>query len=136
MLLPTPFYTTPDPGRAARRTIRPCSTPSTSTSFSTTIRPRTASRSRFDVLDALADNPRVIGIKESSGILHARRRYPFPLQVTAIQLVSGSDDMALDFMLWGATSLDLRPGELHGQGLLRSRPHFARRRPRQGAGAR
>lgn len=55
----------------------------------------------LDVLDALADHPRVIGIKESSGVLQravtiaARYR-------DRVQLVSGSDDIALDFMLWGA----------------------------------
>jgi 4-hydroxy-tetrahydrodipicolinate synthase len=57
----------------------------------------------FDVLDALADHPRVIGIKESSGSLQRAvaiaTRYK-----DRIQLVSGSDDIALDFMLWGADS--------------------------------
>ena len=56
-----------------------------------------------DVLDALADHPRVIGIKESSGVLQRAvtiaTRYK-----DRIQLVSGSDDIALDFMLWGAES--------------------------------
>ena len=55
----------------------------------------------FDILDALADDPRVIGIKESSGSLqraidiHARYN-------GRIDLISGSDDIALDFMFWGA----------------------------------
>ncbi|MDP9811492.1 4-hydroxy-tetrahydrodipicolinate synthase [Rhizobium tibeticum] len=55
----------------------------------------------FDILDALADDPRVLGIKESSGSLqraidiHAR-------YAGRIDLVSGSDDIALDFMFWGA----------------------------------
>jgi len=57
----------------------------------------------YDVLDALADHPRVIGIKESSGSLQRAigiaTRYK-----DRIQLVSGSDDIALDFMLWGADS--------------------------------
>ena len=57
----------------------------------------------FDIMDALADDPRVIGIKESSGVLqraidiHARYK-------GRIDLVSGSDDIALDFMFWGADS--------------------------------
>ncbi|TCU13698.1 4-hydroxy-tetrahydrodipicolinate synthase [Rhizobium sullae] len=57
----------------------------------------------FDILDALADDPRVLGIKESSGSLqraidiHARYK-------GRIELVSGSDDIALDFMFWGANS--------------------------------
>lgn len=57
----------------------------------------------FELMDALADDPRVIGIKESSGVLqravdiHARYK-------GRIDLVSGSDDIALDFMFWGADS--------------------------------
>ena len=57
----------------------------------------------WEALDALADHPRVIGIKESSGSLQRAigiaTRYKDKLQ-----LVSGSDDIALDFMLWGADS--------------------------------
>lgn len=55
----------------------------------------------FELLDALADHPRVIGIKESSGVLQRAigiaTRYK-----DRLQLVSGSDDIALDFMFWGA----------------------------------
>lgn len=55
----------------------------------------------FDVMDALADNPRVIGIKESSGVL--QRAIDIASRYEGrIQLVSGSDDIALDFMFWGA----------------------------------
>lgn len=57
----------------------------------------------FDVLDALAGNPRVIAIKESSGnllrALEINRRY-----ASDYQLSCGSDDQAFDFFLWGATS--------------------------------
>ncbi|HVI87791.1 MAG TPA: dihydrodipicolinate synthase family protein [Dongiaceae bacterium] len=57
----------------------------------------------FDVMDALADNPRVIGIKESSGnllrALEINRRYAGKLQLSC-----GSDDQAFDFFMWGATS--------------------------------
>lgn len=57
----------------------------------------------FNVLDALADNPRVLGIKESSGSLQRAigiaSRYEDHLQ-----LITGSDDIALDFMFWGAES--------------------------------
>jgi 4-hydroxy-tetrahydrodipicolinate synthase len=57
----------------------------------------------FDVLDAFVDNPRILGIKESSGnLLRAidiRSRYGDRYQVT-----NGSDDQTLDFYLWGATS--------------------------------
>ncbi|MBB3395032.1 4-hydroxy-tetrahydrodipicolinate synthase [Rhizobium sp. BK060] len=55
----------------------------------------------FDILDALADDPRVLGIKESSGSLQRaidiHARYD-----GRIDLISGSDDIALDFMFWGA----------------------------------
>ncbi|HVJ41027.1 MAG TPA: dihydrodipicolinate synthase family protein [Dongiaceae bacterium] len=57
----------------------------------------------FEVMDALADNPRVIGIKESSGnllrALEINRRYAGRLQLSC-----GSDDQAFDFFMWGATS--------------------------------
>lgn len=57
----------------------------------------------FEVMDALADNPRVIGIKESSGnLLRAigiAERYG-----SKYQLSCGSDDQAFDFFLWGAKS--------------------------------
>jgi 4-hydroxy-tetrahydrodipicolinate synthase len=55
----------------------------------------------WELLDALADHPRVIGIKESSGSLQRAigiaTRYK-----DRLQLISGSDDIALDFMFWGA----------------------------------
>lgn len=55
----------------------------------------------FELMDHFADNPRVIGIKESSGSVQRAigiaTRYGDKLQ-----LVIGSDDVALDFMLWGA----------------------------------
>ncbi len=57
----------------------------------------------YEALDALADNPRIIAIKESSGVLQRAigisSRY-----AGRIQLVSGSDDIAWDFMQWGADS--------------------------------
>jgi len=57
----------------------------------------------LQVLDAFIDNPRVIGIKESSGnLLRAidiRDRYG-----DRYQLANGSDDQTLDFYLWGASS--------------------------------
>ncbi|MBD9488135.1 dihydrodipicolinate synthase family protein [Ensifer sp. ENS11] len=57
----------------------------------------------WDVLDALADDPRIIGIKESSGSL--QRAIGIATRYEGrIQLVSGSDDIALDFMVWGADS--------------------------------
>lgn len=55
----------------------------------------------FEVMDALADNPRVIGIKESSGVIQ-RAIDIYSRYKGRINLISGSDDIALDFMLWGA----------------------------------
>ncbi|MBP1888032.1 dihydrodipicolinate synthase family protein [Sinorhizobium mexicanum] len=57
----------------------------------------------FELMDHFADNPRVIGIKESSGVL--QRAIDIASRYDGrIQLVSGSDDIALDFMFWGAES--------------------------------
>ncbi len=57
----------------------------------------------YEALDALADNPRIIGIKESSGVL--QRAIGISTRYSGrIQLVSGSDDIAWDFMHWGADS--------------------------------
>jgi 4-hydroxy-tetrahydrodipicolinate synthase len=57
----------------------------------------------YEALDALADNPRIIGIKESSGVM--QRAIGISTRYAGrIQLVSGSDDIAWDFMHWGADS--------------------------------
>ncbi|ULR47351.1 dihydrodipicolinate synthase family protein [Rhizobium sp. K102] len=57
----------------------------------------------FELMDHFADNPQVIGIKESSGVL--QRAIDIASRYEGkIQLVSGSDDIALDFMFWGAES--------------------------------
>lgn len=57
----------------------------------------------FSVLEALQDHPRVVAIKESSGDLlraiEIGEKYK-----GKIQLSCGSDDQALDFFLWGASS--------------------------------
>lgn len=56
-----------------------------------------------EVMEGLADDPRVLGIKESSGSLiraiEISQRYAGRLELSC-----GSDDQALDFFLWGATS--------------------------------
>ncbi len=68
----------------------------------------------WEVLDALADHPRVIGIKESSGSL--QRAIGIATRYTGrIQLVSGSDDIALDFMFWGADSWICGPANCMAQ---------------------
>lgn len=57
----------------------------------------------YGVLDAFKDNPRVIGIKESSGNL--LRAIEIGTKYNDhYQLSCGSDDQALDFFLWGASS--------------------------------
>lgn len=68
----------------------------------------------WEALDALADHPRVIGIKESSGSL--QRAIGIATRYAGrIQLVSGSDDIALDFMLWGADSWICGPANCMAQ---------------------
>lgn len=68
----------------------------------------------WEVLDALADEPRIIGIKESSGSL--QRAIGIATRYEGrIQLVSGSDDIALDFMLWGADSWICGPANCMGK---------------------
>lgn len=57
----------------------------------------------FSVLEAFKDNDRVIGIKESSGNL-LRAIEIGGTYKDHFQLSCGSDDQALDFFLWGATS--------------------------------
>ncbi|CAH0316754.1 4-hydroxy-tetrahydrodipicolinate synthase [Pseudomonas frederiksbergensis] len=57
----------------------------------------------YSVLDALKDHERVIGIKESAGNL-LRAVEIGENYKGKIQLSCGSDDQALDFFLWGATS--------------------------------
>ena len=68
----------------------------------------------FELMDHFADNPRVIAIKESSGVLQRAidivSRYE-----GRIQLVSGSDDIALDFMFWGADSWICGPSNCMAQ---------------------
>lgn len=57
----------------------------------------------WEALDVLADNPRIIGLKESSGVM--QRAIGISTRYAGrIQLVSGSDDIAWDFMHWGAES--------------------------------
>lgn len=54
----------------------------------------------YSVLDGLADHPRVVAIKESSGdiarLYGVRQRY-----AGRLQLVCGSDDQAFDYFAWG-----------------------------------
>ncbi|WMC09855.1 dihydrodipicolinate synthase family protein [Oceanimonas pelagia] len=57
----------------------------------------------YSVLEAFRDHPRVVAIKESSGDL-LRAIEIGENYKGQIQLSCGSDDQALDFFLWGATS--------------------------------
>lgn len=68
----------------------------------------------FAVMDELADDPRVIGIKESSGVLQ-RAIDIYNRYRGRIELISGSDDIALDFMLWGANSWICGPSNCMAQ---------------------
>ena len=57
----------------------------------------------FECLDAVADHPNIIAIKESSGdfsrFLQLQRRYAGRLQI-----MCGSDDQAADYFSWGVRS--------------------------------
>lgn len=64
----------------------------------------------MDVIAALNDHPQVIGIKESSGNL--LRAIEIGEKYKGIQLSCGSDDQALDFYLWGATSWICGPANI------------------------
>ncbi len=57
----------------------------------------------FELMDHFVNNPRVIGIKESSGVMQRGIEIASRYE-GKIQLISGSDDIALDFMFWGADS--------------------------------
>jgi 4-hydroxy-tetrahydrodipicolinate synthase len=57
----------------------------------------------IDCLDAIADIPEIIAIKESSGdfsrFLHIRQRYE-----GRVEIMCGSDDQAVDYFVWGVRS--------------------------------
>lgn len=78
----------------------------------------------FDVMDALADNPSVIGIKESSGnllrALEINKRYEGKYQLSC-----GSDDQAFDFFLWGATSWICGPANFLAEPVVKFYNSFA-----------
>ncbi|MBX8911096.1 4-hydroxy-tetrahydrodipicolinate synthase [Enterobacter ludwigii] len=57
----------------------------------------------FSVLEAFKDHPRVVGIKESSGSVQRAIEIGHAYK-DSYQLSCGSDDVALDFFLWGASS--------------------------------
>lgn len=57
----------------------------------------------FGVLEAFKDHPRVVGIKESSGSVQRAIEIGHNYK-DHYQLSCGSDDVALDFFLWGASS--------------------------------
>ncbi len=65
--------------------------------------PRVGVECGFPTLDHFADDPRVLGIKESGGNLQRaieiKHRYG-----DKYQLSCGCDDIAFDFFMWGATS--------------------------------
>ncbi len=72
----------------------------------------------FECLDAVADLPEIVGLKESSGdfsrFLQLRRRYEGRLSV-----MCGSDDQAVDYFFWGVRSW------LAGTGNVLPRQHVA-----------
>ncbi|MCO8588548.1 dihydrodipicolinate synthase family protein [Burkholderia multivorans] len=72
----------------------------------------------FGVLDAFKDHPRVIGIKESSGNLLRAIEIGGKYK-DHYQLSCGSDDQALDFFLWGATSWICGPANCFAKQVVR-----------------
>lgn len=65
----------------------------------------------YNVLDGLQDEPRVIAIKESSGEL--MRAIDIGTKYKGkIDLCCGSDDIALDYFVWGATSWISAPANI------------------------
>ena len=72
----------------------------------------------FDCLDAVADHPGVVALKESSGdfsrMLSMRHRYGH-----RIEIICGSDDQAFDYYTWGVT------GWLAGTANVLPREHVA-----------
>ncbi len=68
----------------------------------------------FELMDHFADNPRVVGIKESSGSLQRAIEIASRYE-GRIQLISGSDDIALDFMFWGADAWICGPSNCMAQ---------------------
>lgn len=100
VLLAPPFYTRPTPDELIRHYETVLSEVDVNVIFYS-YPAKDGADIGFDVLDYFADNPRVIGIKESSGVLQRAIEISSRYE-GKIQLVSGSDDIALDFMLWGA----------------------------------
>ena len=113
VLLATPFYTRPTDGEL----VAHYNTVLDAVDVNLVLYnypPKDGIEISFDVMDALADNPRVIGIKESSGVL--QRAIDISSRYEGrIQLVSGSDDIALDFMFWGADSWICGPSNCMAQ---------------------
>jgi 4-hydroxy-tetrahydrodipicolinate synthase len=102
VLLAPPFYTRPTQGELIRHYARVLAEVDVNLVLYS-YPAKDGSDISFELLDHFADNPRVIGIKESSGVL--QRAIDISSRYEGrIQLISGSDDIALDFMFWGATS--------------------------------
>jgi 4-hydroxy-tetrahydrodipicolinate synthase len=102
VLLSAPYYATPGPDELVahyRAVLDACDVNIVLYNYP----PKTGVEVGLHVLDAFVDEPRILGIKESSGnLLRAidiHTRYG-----SRYQLSNGSDDQTLDFFLWGATS--------------------------------
>ena len=64
---------------------------------------RTGVNIEFDTVAALARNPKIIGIKESSGDFSQALRM-LQASFRDFEVVCGCDDQPLDFFFWGCTS--------------------------------
>ncbi|MGR4068467.1 4-hydroxy-tetrahydrodipicolinate synthase [Billgrantia sp. C5P2] len=77
----------------------------------------------YGVLDGLQDDPRVIAIKESSGEL--MRAIDIGTKYKGkIDLCCGSDDIALDFFVWGATSWISAPANIMPENIIKFYDEF------------
>jgi 4-hydroxy-tetrahydrodipicolinate synthase len=64
---------------------------------------RTGVNIEFETVEALARNPKVIGIKESSGNF-SQALHMLQADLPDFQVICGCDDQPVDFFFWGCTS--------------------------------
>lgn len=77
----------------------------------------------YSVMDGLQDDPRVIAVKESSGQL--MRAIDIGTKYKGkIDLCCGSDDIALDFFVWGATSWISAPANIMPENIIKFYDEF------------
>ena len=87
----------------------------------------------YECLDAVADHPNIVAIKESSGdfsrFLHLQRTYAGNLEI-----MCGSDDQAADYFAWGVRSWLAGTANVLPRHHVIDHEHGQRGQPRAGAG--